>query len=69
MFIVLTVGEDKVRVSVDKMISYKEHTDYTNKAAKCVVRLLGTDQLYVTETSKEIDDLLRESYVFVKGRS
>lgn len=62
MFITLTVGDDKVRVSVDKIVSYKECTDGST------VKLFGADHLYVRETVQDIDDLLRESYIFVKSR-
>ena len=68
MFIVLTVGEDKVRVNVDKIVSYKEYTDASTKQAMSAVKLFGADHLYVRETAQDIDDLLRESYIFVKTR-
>lgn len=65
MFIVLTVGDEMVRVSVDKIISYKEYTDTASKTSRCTVKLFGADHLYVKETAQDIDKLLREAYIFV----
>jgi hypothetical protein len=68
MFIVLTVGEDKVRVNVNNIVSYKEYADASTKQTMSAVKLFGADHLYVRETAQDIDDLLRESYVFIKTK-